>query len=94
VRNSAGLEDRTFVGKIGRYAEAQVLGNCCHADTSSIGPLALPKHIEHFETWKTPPEDLRDVFGSAAGARLDPALKDRACGAQEGQATCRRRARG
>jgi hypothetical protein len=27
----------------------------------------------------------RDVFGSATGLRLDPALKDRACGAQEGQ---------
>ena len=29
-----------------------------------------------------------DVLGSAAGARLDPALKDRACGTQEGQTVC------
>jgi hypothetical protein len=29
-----------------------------------------------------------DVLGSAAGARLDPARKNRACGTQEGQTVC------
>jgi hypothetical protein len=36
------------------------------------------------KTWKP----SLDLLGSAAGARLDPALKDRACSTQEGQTVC------